>query len=121
MSESWKQWEGQVVDAKFPLHRYLGGSEHSAVFLTERSAAPQKAAIKFVQVEEPDANLQLFLWHLPATLSHPNQLRIFEAGRARLGETQRCAAGLEGRAWRHAASEIAGVRHALPSKPAAHL
>ena len=86
MSESWKQWEGQVVDAKFPLHRYLGGSEHSAVFLTERSAEPQKAAIKFVQVEEPDAELQLFRWQHAATLSHPNLLRIFESGRARLGD-----------------------------------
>jgi TonB family protein len=86
MSESWKQWEGQVVDAKFPLHRYLGGSEHSSVFVTERGAPPQKAAIKFVQVEEPDAELQLFRWKHAATLSHPNLLRIFESGRCRLGD-----------------------------------
>jgi TonB family protein len=86
MSESWKQWEGQVVDAKFPLHRYLGGSEHSSVFLTERGAPPQKAAIKFVQVEEPDAELQLFRWKHAATLSHSNLLRIFESGRCRLGD-----------------------------------
>jgi len=86
MSESWKQWEGQVVDAKFPLHRYLGGSEHSSVFLTERGAPPEKAAIKFVQVEEPDAELQLFRWKHAATLSHPNLLRIFESGRCRLGD-----------------------------------
>jgi TonB family protein len=86
MSESWKQWEGQVVDAKFPLQRYLGGSEHSAIFLTERGAPPQKAAIKFVQVEEPDAELQLFRWKHAATLSHPNLLRIFESGRCRLGD-----------------------------------
>jgi TonB family protein len=86
MSESWKHWEGQVVDAKFPLHRYLGGSEHSSVFLTERVAPPQKAAIKFVQVEEPDAELQLFRWKHAAKLSHPNLLRIFESGRCRLGD-----------------------------------
>jgi TonB family protein len=86
MSESWKQWEGQVVDAKFPLHRYLGGSEHSSVFLTERGAPPQKAAIKFIQVEEPDAELQLFRWKHAATLSHPNLLRTFESGRCRLGD-----------------------------------
>jgi TonB family protein len=86
MSESWKHWEGQVVDAKFPLHRYLGGSEHSSVFLTERAAPPQKAAIKFVQVEDPDAELQLFRWKHAATLSHPNLLRIFESGRCRLGD-----------------------------------
>jgi TonB family protein len=86
MSESWKQWEGQVVDAKFPLSRYLGGSEHSAVFLTERGAPPQKAAIKFIQVDEPDAELQLFRWKHAAKLSHPHVLRIFESGRCRLGD-----------------------------------
>src|SRR5258708_37561154 len=86
MSESWKQWEGQVVDAKFPLSRYLGGSEHSAVFLTERGAPPQKAAIKFIQVDEPDAELQLFRWKHAAKLSHPHLLRIFESGRCRLGD-----------------------------------
>jgi TonB family protein len=86
MSDSWKQWEGQVVDARFPLHRYLGGSEHSAVFLTERGAPPQKAAIKFVQVEGPDAELQLFRWKHAASLTHPHLLRTFDSGRCRLGD-----------------------------------
>ena len=36
MAYSWKLWEGQIVDEKFPLHRFLGGSDHDAVFLTER-------------------------------------------------------------------------------------
>jgi TonB family protein len=86
MSDSWKQWEGQVVDAKFPLHRYLGGSEHSAVFLTDRGAPPQKAAIKFIQVDAPDAELQLFRWQHAAKLSHPHLLRTFESGRCQLGD-----------------------------------
>ncbi len=86
MSEAWKQWEGQIVDAKFPLRRYLGGSDHSAVFLTERADAPQKSAIKFIQVDEPDTELQLFRWKHAAKLSHPHLLRIFESGRCRLGD-----------------------------------
>src|ERR1700686_2496105 len=86
MSESWKQWEGQIVDARFLLRRYLGGSEHSAVFLTERGIPQQKVAIKFIQLDEPDAELQLFRWKHAATLSHPNLLRIFESGRCRLGD-----------------------------------
>jgi TonB family protein len=81
MSESWKQWEGQVVDARFLLRQYLGGSEHSAVFLTERGTPPQKAAIKFIQVDEPDAELQLFRWKHATKLSHSHLLRTFEAGR----------------------------------------
>jgi TonB family protein len=86
MSESWKQWEGQIVDARFLLRRYLGGSEHSAVFLTERGIPPQKVAIKFVQVDEPDAELQLSRWKHGAKLSHPHLLRLFESGRCRLGD-----------------------------------
>lgn len=35
MSQAWKEWEGQVINRDFRLRRYLGGSEHSAVFLTE--------------------------------------------------------------------------------------
>ena len=84
MSESWKQWEGQIVDARFLLRQYLGGSEHSAVFLTERGTPPQKAAIKFIQVDEPNAELQLFRWKHAHKLSHSHLLRTFESGRCRL-------------------------------------
>src|ERR1700756_1562655 len=86
MSESWKQWEGQVVDNRFLLRSYVGGSEHSAVFLTERGTPPQKVAIKFVQFDEPDAELQLFRWKHASKLSHPHLLRTFESGRCHLGD-----------------------------------
>jgi TonB family protein len=86
MSESWKQWEGRIVDARFLLRRYLGGSEHSAVFLTERGIPQQKVAIKFIQLDAPDAELQLFRWKHAATLSHPHLLRVFESGRCHLGD-----------------------------------
>jgi TonB family protein len=86
MSESWKQWEGQIVNARYLLQRYLGGSEHSAVFLTTRGTPPQKIAIKFIQVDEPDVQLQLSRWRHAAKLSHPHLLRNFESGRCRLGD-----------------------------------
>jgi TonB family protein len=86
MSESWKQWEGQLVGNRFLLRRYVGGSDHSAVFLTERGVPPQKVAIKFVQFDEPDAELQLFRWKHAAKLSHRHLLRIFESGRCHLGD-----------------------------------
>src|SRR5438445_730790 len=47
MSEVWTQLEGRVVNGSFPLHRCLGSSDHSGVFLTEY--APQnlpRAALK---------------------------------------------------------------------------
>jgi TonB family protein len=86
MSESWKQCEGQLIDGKFPLRQYLGGSESSAVFLTERGDAGQKAAIKFIQVEEASAEQQLSRWKAASHLFHPHLLRVFESGRARLGD-----------------------------------
>jgi len=63
MSEAWKQWEGQVVDGEFYLRQYLGGCEHSAVFLTEHGERGlQKAAIKLIPADPGNAELQLSRW-----------------------------------------------------------
>jgi hypothetical protein len=75
MTESWKNWEGQVADGQFHLRQYLGGSDHSAVFLTERES--QKAAIKFIPADPDNAETQLSRWRQAAKLSHPHLLRIF--------------------------------------------
>ena len=82
----WKQWEGQIVGGRFPLRKYLGSSNHSTVFLTERSSAdPQKAVIKLVAAEPESAAEQLSRWQAAARLSHPNLLRLFEMGRCSIG------------------------------------
>jgi len=109
MSEAWKQWQGQVVDGKFPLRQYLGGSEYSAVFLTERGETKQKAAIKFIQVEEAEAELQLSRWKRAAQLSHPHLLRIFDSGRCHLGDFDLLYAAME-----HAEENLAQF---LPQRP----
>jgi serine/threonine protein kinase len=89
MNQSWKRWEGQLVNEEFHLRQYLGGSPPSAVFLTERSAQdPQKAAIKLIRAESANAELQLSRWVLAAELSHPNLLRIFHTGRCRLDNVE---------------------------------
>jgi TonB family protein len=87
MNETWKQWEGQVVDGKFHLRRYLGGTDDSAVFLTERGEGEeQKAAIKIVSADPACAEKQLALWRAATSLAHPHLMRIFEMGRCRLGD-----------------------------------
>jgi TonB family protein len=85
MTRDWKQWEGQTVNGTFPLRQYLGGSEHSAVFLTERRGRdPQRAAIKLVQADPATAGVQLSRWEATAKLSHPHLLRLFETGSCQL-------------------------------------
>jgi TonB family protein len=82
MPEVWKQWEGRVVNEEFPLLRYLGGSEHSAVFLTKREdREPQEVAIKLILANGENPELQLSWWELAAKLSHPHLLRLFQRGR----------------------------------------
>jgi TonB family protein len=85
MIRDWKQWEGQIVNGTFPLRQYLGGSEHSAVFLTERRGRePQRAVIKLVPADPATAGAQLSRWEATAKLSHPHLLRLFETGSCQL-------------------------------------
>jgi TonB family protein len=89
MSDFWKQCEGQVIDNKFRLRRHLGGTDDSAVFLTQL-AAPQseKAVIKFITAG-PTADLQISLWLRVMQLAHPNLLRVFDVGRCRIENRDR--------------------------------
>src|SRR5215471_11735847 len=85
MPDVWKKWEGQVVNEKFRLLRYLGSSDHSAVFLTERpDREPREVAIKLVSPNAENPELQLSWWELASKLSHPHLLRLFERGRCQI-------------------------------------
>ena len=87
MSEMGKRWEGRVVNGEFPLLRYLGNSEHSSVFLTERkqepTREPKKLAIKLTP-QGADSEAQLSAWEAAAKPSHPHILRLFQAGHCKL-------------------------------------
>jgi TonB family protein len=87
MSDTWKLCEGQVVNGELPLFRYLGGSEHSAVFLTERHEGERlvRAAIKLIPAAPENDELQLSRWRLAAELSHPQLIPLYEMGRCELG------------------------------------
>src|ERR1700680_1423740 len=110
MAEGWKQWEGQVVNGEFQLRQYLGGSDHSAVFLTERSERePQQVAIKLVPANAENPELQLSWWELAAKLSHPHLLRLFQRGRCQVEGTELFYAVME-----YAEESLAQI---LPSRP----
>jgi serine/threonine protein kinase len=85
-TEVWTDWESRVINGLFPLRRFLGGSDHSAVFLTEYKAENvPDAAIKFVPADTLHAEAQLVQWGAAATLSHPHLVRLFEVGRCQFG------------------------------------
>jgi len=85
MAENWEQWRGQVVQGKFRLEQYLGGSDRAAVFL---SVGPQpdaqKVAIKLVLASPANADAQLLRWKQAANLSNPHLMRVLEFGRCDL-------------------------------------
>lgn len=84
--EGWRKWEGRVIDEKFPLRKWLGGSEQSAVFLTERGGGG-KAAIKLIGAEMSDEKVQLSRWDAAAKFSHPHVTRLFESGKCAVDGT----------------------------------
>ncbi len=78
----WKKWEGRTIKEEFPLLRLLGGAERHAIFLVEKSAGGQpQTAIRITDAGAPGAGEDLQSWETASKLTHPNLLRIFEAGR----------------------------------------
>ncbi len=82
--KTFTEWEGRVVDQKFPLRQYLGGSADCAVFLTD--SGEQKAAIKLFFTDPESTQGQLSLWERIARLSHPHLMRLLEMGRSQLDD-----------------------------------
>src|ERR1700682_5733214 len=78
-------WVGRVVDERFTLLQWLGGSEWGDVFLTELPGDPgQKAAIKLIPAETTDAEARVAGWAATATLSHPHLMHLFHSGRCQI-------------------------------------
>jgi TonB family protein len=110
MNDAWKHWEGQVVDAKFHLRQYLGGSQRSAVFLTEPVGQETgKVAIKLILIDPASAELQLYRWKEAAKLSHPHLIRLFQVGRCHLDNMSLLYAVME-----YAEEDLSQV---LPQRP----
>src|SRR6267154_3446657 len=93
-TELGKNWASKVVDEKFPLRQWLGGTERSAVFLTERTGT-RKAVIKLILADNRDGDAQLSLWTSIAKLSHPHLIQLFECGRCQIEGTRLLYAVME--------------------------
>lgn len=76
---------GRTIAGRFPLLRWLGGTAHTSVYLTELEDEPaQKAAIKLIPADEVDADACLAEWAAAKTLSHPHLMRVLYAGHGEL-------------------------------------
>lgn len=79
-------WVGRVVDGRFALQEWLGGSGYSGVFRTElQQPIPKQATIKLIPAEGAEADALLTNWAKTALLSHPHLIKIFRSGRFQFG------------------------------------
>ena len=73
---------GIIIDGRFTLLRWLGGTRRTSVFFTQIDGDPARpAAIKLISAEAVDADARLGLWSTAQSLSHPNLVRLFAFGR----------------------------------------
>jgi len=83
--EVWSRWQGQLINATFPLGRCLGSSDHSGVFLTTSTArGPADVAIKLVPTNRALAELMLPRWKRAGALAHPSLLPLLQWGGTQL-------------------------------------
>jgi TonB family protein len=76
-------WVGQIVDGRFSLLEWLGGSDHSGVFLTELPGTPpQKAAIRLIPHEGGLGPRIAFA--TDASRTHPHLVRVLQSGRCEI-------------------------------------
>lgn len=78
-------WAGRVIDGRFTLLRWLGGSESSGVFLTElQEPRLRKAAIKIIPADAPDMETRVAGWGATKDLSYPHLNSLLHTGRFQL-------------------------------------
>ncbi len=109
-TDAWRAWEGRIIDGKYALRQWLGGSDHSAVFLTERPDQPsQKAAIKLIDSTGLDPDREIARISAASKQSHPHLLSIFAAGRCSIDGTSVVYVIME-----HADEDLSQI---LPQRP----
>jgi serine/threonine protein kinase len=85
ISEAWTRWQGHLVNYAYPLGRYLGGSDHSGVFLTKSATrGPSQLAVKLVPTDRALAESQLPRWKRASRIAHPHLLPLLEWGGCQL-------------------------------------
>ena len=110
ISAARESWEGLLVGGRFPLLHWLGGSEHSVVFLTELPGQEsRKAVIKLISADDGNAKTRISRWEVTAGLSHPHLIRLFYMGECEINGTPLLYVVLE-----YAEEDLSQV---VPSRP----
>lgn len=98
-----KEWEGQVVDGRFALLAWLGGTADRDVFAA-RGPGGEAVAIKLIAATGVEADRSLGRWVMARAMAHPGLTRVLEAGRCTLDNlalvyvvTERAATSLDKR------------------------
>jgi TonB family protein len=73
-----KDLVGTVIEGRFTLIQWLGGSASGDVFLTE--ADGQRAAIKLIPTDAADAEARIAAWAATRALSQPHLMRLLHTG-----------------------------------------
>ncbi|MGC2162698.1 MAG: TonB family protein [Silvibacterium sp.] len=82
-------WVGRVIDGRFPLLKWLGGSEWSGVFLTElMGPGSRKMAIKLVPEDSGNAKARIAGWAAMSGLAHPHLMPLLHTGHCEVDGTK---------------------------------
>ena len=82
-------WVGRIIDGRFTLLQWLGGTERSVVYLTELSGpGSQKVSIKLIWADAADAEDYIAGWAATAAVSHPHLVRIYHTGQGEIDSTR---------------------------------
>jgi TonB family protein len=76
---------GVIIDEKFSLLEWLGGTPHSSVFRTQlHMDPPREAILKLIPEGAVNAEALTAQWETARTLTHPNLVQLFHSGRCEL-------------------------------------
>ncbi len=85
MSEQQHRWIGESVAGRYRLGKYLGGTDHGAVFATEIvHARTQQVAIKLIPAAGMDIDRQFARWKALSAIAHTNLLKVLDYGKCDL-------------------------------------
>ena len=77
-------WVGRVIDGRFSLIEWLGGSGTSSTFVTELDGPGSRRAVIKLFSAPAQAEDRLSTWTATTSLSHPHLVRILHFGRAEM-------------------------------------